>query len=205
MNGFTPQYLVDFVPLPRPHLYGTNLINDLYPIFCRNDRFQNSFFPDAVKSWNDIGPEMRDAKSISIFKSNILNLVRPKCRSIFKLHHPIGLKYMFQLRVGLSALKAHKKAHNFLDTPSDICSCGTGSENNDHYFLKCPNYTAQRTTLFSEINPFLQQLPNLLPHDDSKLIHFLLYGIEGLNTIQNSKILKATISYILNTGRFSVN
>ena len=205
MNGFTPQYLVDFVPLPRPHLYGTNLINDLYPIFCRNDRFQNSFFPDAVKCWNDIGPEMRDAKNISIFKSSILNLIRPKCRSIFKLHHPIGLKYIFQLRVGLSALKAHKKAHNFLDTPSDICSCGTSSESNEHYFLKCPNYTAQRITLFSEINPILQQFPNLSPHDDSKLTHYLLYGIEGPNTVQNRKILNATISYILNTGRFSGN
>ena len=43
MNGITPQYLVDFVPLLQPHLYGTNVI----------------------KCLNDIGPEMRNAKSLS--------------------------------------------------------------------------------------------------------------------------------------------
>ena len=56
MNGLTPQYLRDYVPNPRLHLYGTNPTNDLYPIFCRSERFQNSFYPDAVKCWNNIGP-----------------------------------------------------------------------------------------------------------------------------------------------------
>ena len=44
INNSTPQYLREPVPSPRNHLYGTSNTNDLYPIRCRTQRFQNSFF-----------------------------------------------------------------------------------------------------------------------------------------------------------------
>ena len=202
MNGMTPQYLVDYVPPPRPHLYGTNHTNDLYPIFCRNERYQNSFYPDAVKCWNEIGPELRNAPSLPIFKSQLLSIIRPECKSVFKIHSPDGLKYIFQLRVGLSALKAHKKAHNFRDTPFDICHCGTESETSEHFLLRCPFFLNQRISLLSTVNPIIQKAISI-PLDDLTMTKYLLYGLVGLNIENNRLILKATIDFIISSSRFS--
>ena len=37
----------------------------------------------------------------------------PPKKSIFGIHDHCGIKLLFQLRVGLSPLKGHKKNHNF--------------------------------------------------------------------------------------------
>ena len=83
-----------------------------------------------------MGPAIRDTPTLKLFKSKVLNIVRPDKKSIFNIHNPAGIRYIFQLRVGLSFLKAHKKAHNFIDTPDDTCACATGSESNIHFLLK---------------------------------------------------------------------
>ena len=66
--------------------------------------------------------------SINILKNHILSLIRPNQKSIFGIHDPLGLLYLFQLRVGLSSLRYHNKHHNFIDTPSDKCFCNNGIE-----------------------------------------------------------------------------
>ena len=68
MNGLTPQYLFDPVTPPRTHLYGTSTTNDLHPMKCRTQRFKNSFFPDGIDCWNNIGPEIRKIETLSSFK-----------------------------------------------------------------------------------------------------------------------------------------
>ena len=122
MHGQTPQYLVDPVPPLRRHLFGTNIRNELHPMCWRTQRFKNSFYPDAVKNWNNIGPEMRQTDEISTFKSTLKAMIVPEEKSIFKIHSQ-DLRYLYQLRVGLSPLRAHKFRHNFLDTSSDMCTC----------------------------------------------------------------------------------
>ena len=54
--------------------------------------------------------------------------MRHKYKSVFNIHDPKGIKYLFQLRMNLSPLRSHKKHHNFADTPSDICACNQGIE-----------------------------------------------------------------------------
>ena len=78
IKNLTPQYLRDPVPSPRSHLYGTSNTNDLHPMYCRTQRFQNSFIPDAVKCWNNIGPEIRKIDSLSCFKSTLTQIIKPK-------------------------------------------------------------------------------------------------------------------------------
>ena len=107
MNGLTPQYLVDPIPMPRRHLFGRRITNDLYQFHWRNNRFLHSFYPDSVKNWNNLGPEIRNIESISLFKKTILKTIKPQKRSIFKLHDTNGVKFIYQLRVGLSPLRHH--------------------------------------------------------------------------------------------------
>ena len=77
---------------------------------------------------------------MDIFKRHILSLVRPEKRSIFGIHDPSGLRILFQLRVGLSTLRYHKKRHNFIDTPSDKCCCNHGPEDINLFFVSTLYY-----------------------------------------------------------------
>ena len=50
------------------------------------------------------------AVSLSVFKTNILKLIRPLKNDTFCVYDPKGIKRLFQLRVGLSPLNDHKEA-----------------------------------------------------------------------------------------------
>ena len=153
-------------------------------------------------SWNNIGPELRSAKSLSIFKKNILKIIRPEKKDLFNIHNPNGIKWIFQLRVGLSPLKSHKKLHNFKDTPDDTCQCNLNAENTQHFLLKCPNYNAQRKVLFETLNPIVLS-NNIHNLNDNRMVHLLLYGYEKLKFHENQTVLNGTINFIERTGRFS--
>ena len=202
MTGLTPEYLRNPIPSLHGHLFGDRYTNVLNTLFCRTDRFQNSFFPDSITMWNDLGPELRGAESLSVFKRNILKIYRPVKKSLFNIHDPIGTKWIFQLRVGLSPLKSHKKSHNFQDTSDDTCICALNAETSDHYLLHCPNFVVQRRILFQTLNPILLT-KNLRFLDDRNLIHLLLYGHEKFDHQTNQIILKATIYFIQKSSRFS--
>ena len=108
-NNMTPLYLRNNLPRERMPLY-VNQSTSYYEFFCRTSKYKNSFFPDVIKSWNNLGPELQTALSLSNFKNKLTNLIRPNSKSIFKIHDPLGIKFLYQLRVGLSPLKCHKKA-----------------------------------------------------------------------------------------------
>ena len=204
MNGQTPQYLVDPVPVPRRHLFGRHPTNDLYEFSCRTQRFRNSFYPDSVICWNKLNPDIRKIDTLKKFKESILKEIKPLPKSIFNLHDPNGVKYIYQLRVGLSPLREHKYRHNFLDTPCDLCSCGTGVESTEHFLLKCPSFMEPRKDLLQITNllvePKIQSLHTL---DNTCLTEILLYGHKSLNPSQNKSLLSATIDYICKTERFN--
>ena len=201
MNGLTPQYLVDPIPMPRRHLFGRHVTNDIYCFSYRNDRFLYSFYPDAVNSWNALDADVRKTETLSGFKKIIMKSIQPKKRSVFNVHDENGIRHIFQLRVGLSSLRAHKRNHNFKDTPDDRCPCGIGIETTEHFLLKCSLYQTQRETLLSSINPIIS---SVIPENTSNnLAEILLYGNEKLDHHQNKIILMATISFIKATGRLS--
>ena len=202
MNGLTPDYLKIPIPSLHGHLFGYRKTNVLDTIFCRTDKYQNSFFPDSVMLWNDLGPQLRGAESISIFKKNLLKLYRPVKKSLFNIHDPNGIKWIFQLRVGLSSLKSHKMNHNFQDTPNDTCNCSLNAETSHHFLLHCPNYINQRQELFHVLNPIML-VNNMHVFDDNNLIQLLLYGHVKLKFHENQRILKSTINFIRKTFRFS--
>ena len=202
MNGPSPEYMKTPLPPPRRHLYGDRSTNVLHEIPCRTDRYRNSFYPDAVNSWNNIGPELRSAESLSIFKTNLLKIIRPEKRNIFGIHDPIGLRWLFQLRVGLSPLRHHKKSHNFLDTPSDLCSCTIDAETTKHFLLICQNYANERTVLLNLVNPLLTGL-NMTNLSDDKITQILLYGYQSFAVKDNEKIVKACLQFIKTSGRFT--
>ena len=55
----------------------------------------NSFFHDAIASWNLFMEifKYKDVPSIGILKNDILFLIRPESKSFFKIHDPVGLSF----------------------------------------------------------------------------------------------------------------
>ena len=104
-----------------------------------------------------------------------------------------------RLRVNFSPLNEHKFMHNF-DYLSPICICGTGKEDNEHYLLQCPRFTAQRQDLLGQVSDVGYDVASMNSKD---LCHLLLYGNPNESTFANRIILEATISFIKTSGRFN--
>ena len=190
------------IPKPLSLLYGKRRENVLHDIKYRTVSFANSFFPDSVKNWNNIGVEFRQINSLSKFKKEIRCLFVPKKKSVFSIFHPHGIKKLFQLRVGLSPLKKHKYDHKFDDTPRSLCDCGKASEDIEHFFFKCPFFSVCRVSFMENVLKFLS-LKNVAHQNLKDLTHICLYGHSSLNDEVNKSILVETIAYILATNRFS--
>ena len=89
-NDLTPLYLKEDIPQPIPFLRRENV---LHGIPCRTNRFFNSFYPDTIRSWNNIGFELWNCETISKFKPH----TSPQ-KSVFGIHDPHGIRILFQLR-----------------------------------------------------------------------------------------------------------
>ena len=136
----------------------------------------------------------------SPLRTYISPFFRPKKRSIFDIHDTLGVHYLFQLKVGLSPLRSHKKRHNFIDTPSENCNCNQSVESTSHFLFECPFFATQRVTLAGSVIGIL--LRNNLNHLGNDLLVYL-YGHDSMSDRDNKTLLQSTIKYIKDTQRFS--
>ena len=81
----TPPYLKDPIPPIRSHLFGSRSVNVINEIRCKSKSYSNSFYPDSIRCWNKIGPELRNSPNLKSFKRGILALVRPPPKRIFDI------------------------------------------------------------------------------------------------------------------------
>ena len=117
--------------------------------------------------------------------------------TLFLVYDPDSLRTIFQLRLGLSPLRSHKKPHNFIHTPSDICPCKHGVEDIHHFIISCPFYDNLRA---APVNDMIQRNSVVLPGNE---IDLYLYGHPSLNDSDNNKILSCTIKYLKEIHRFN--
>ena len=200
INVMTPSYLKDKLPPnKRAYLFSADICNTLREIRCRSSRFMNSFYPNGVASWNIIIKHFDTMPPISKLKEYLLSLFRPNIKSTFNIYDPIGLRYIFQLRLRLSPLRNHKWRHNFIESISNICICNQGIENIDNFLFSCPLFITQRTSLITTVNEIAQK-NNLHVINQP---HFYLYDHHSLNDSENKKIILSTIKYIKDTRRFT--
>ena len=105
-NNMTPSYLRDKLPPNHRLLYRCKNSNIFHEIRCNTSRYKNSFFLDAIISWNNIITNFQNVPSFTSLKAHILSLIRPKAKSTFGL---LGLRFLFQLRVDLNPLRNHNR------------------------------------------------------------------------------------------------
>ena len=146
LSIFSISFFQAFTPLAHLEILKT------YPFSKQNIIFfKNLFFTSAVIEWNSLEHNIRKVGSFSVFKNNILKLLRPTPNSIFNCENHRGFKLTTRLRVGLSLLREHKFKLSFQDTLNLICSCGFDDEQTSHYVLHCPMYNDESHTLLRTI------------------------------------------------------
>ena len=106
---------------------------------------------------------------------------------------------MNRFRLGLSHLREHKLKHSFQDSINSLCNYGYKVKSAIHFFLHCPLFTNERTTLFSTLHKLDS---NMFNNTDSILTNISIFGKESLNTNQNMTILIATMEFILSWNLF---
>ena len=169
-------------------------------MLTQNTTFSKTlFFPSAIIEWGNLDPHLRKSENFLVFKSNILKFIRPSPNSVYNCHNPRGICLITRLRLGLSHLREHKFEHGFQDTLNPLCSCGNDVESTEHFLLHCPQFVNERRTLLSTLGNFNC---SLLENTSKVLTQTLLFGNTSLSPSDNSKILSATIDFILSTKRF---
>ena len=146
----TLTYLKGKLPPCRHHF----LVHVFREIRCRTCRYSYSFFPDAISSWNTFICHFEYFPTFNYLKNYVIGCHRPKGKPVFDIHDP-GLRYLFQLRLGLSPLRSHKYRYNFVDTPSDKCLCRLGTEDTRHFLFSCPFYTTKREAMVGSVKVIL--------------------------------------------------
>ena len=144
---------------------------------------------------NNLDTELHERKSLETFKKCITSVIKSPQKSLFRIYNPRGTGYIFQLGVGLSPLRSHKKRHNFQETRG----CTTANETTEHYILLCPLYRAHRLKMTASIMLILLQNDLLYLESNPKLY---LYGCSTLCSPDN-RIILSVIKYIIETNRFS--
>ena len=114
INNQSPRYLFQLVPSSNTRYFSRNSEN-IAQLWTKHDFLKNSFFPSTIKEGNNLDPQIKKSKSISILKSNILTFIWPKLNSVYYCLNPKGIKLLTRLRLGLSHLFEHKFKHSFQD------------------------------------------------------------------------------------------
>ena len=100
-------------------------------------------------------------------ESKISNFIRPSPNSVFDIRNPKGIKLITRLILGLSHLREIEFKHSFQDTLNPLCNCGQHIESTTHFFLHCPFFFNDRSTLLSTIRSLDSSLilPIMISHN----------------------------------------
>ena len=163
-------------------------------------RFKNTFFPFCYIQWNELTPALKDCASSSSFKTNYIKSIRPpKCETFGIIDHK-GIPLLTRMSVEFSDLRDHRFNHNF-NCISPTCKCEMEPESNEHFLLRCPNYSSSRSILLSNIAIAVND--EILNFPQDHLSRILLFGSPSFNSITNKRILEITLHFIKSTGRFN--
>ena len=201
INNLTPLYMKEPIPPLQQSNYSLRNQDVIGQIRARTEKFLSSFYPNCICEWNKLDPEIRLAPSVAVFKAKLLSKIRPPAKSIFCIHDPIGLGYLFQLRVGLSKLNFHKFNHNFRDTVNPMWPTNDGIEDTEHFLLLYPSFYIQRRDLLAGASELLRPFVRINTLPNNVLVQYLLYGNKELPDDVNKNLLELTLNFIHKTGR----
>ena len=115
LKNKSPPYLFNLIS-SSSRMHTTRNSNNITPFKVRH-----IFFASVISEWNKLDLEICDSASLEIFKTHLLNFIRPNANNVFNINNLSGLKFLTCLRTGFSYLKEHKFKHNFQDSVDPLC------------------------------------------------------------------------------------
>jgi hypothetical protein len=116
----------------------------------RTTTYQNSFYPQSIKDWNELEVGIRNCETIGSFKDH---LKRRSSYTINKLDHHNSNKAAInqtRRRLGLSGLSFQRFDYKHIDSP--MCDLrNTVKEDTTHFFLTCPSHNAFRNDILNGV------------------------------------------------------
>ena len=198
-NTQSPDFLFQHIPSERVVNYNLRNPFVLKQSVGRTSRYSNTYFQNCIKEWNLLDIFVRNYPTLSQFKHNLIQIIRPPKRSTFGIHDVEGLKLLTRLRVKFSDLREHRFRHNFrCNSPN--CLCGKGIEDNEHFLLHCHRYGSSRRAFLDRVSSSVNF--DIKAFSSSDLCNLLLYGDPRLNLHINRFILESTLHFINQTKRF---
>ena len=192
INKIYPDYLYDLLTPTQNTTYNLRNIHQFQPRRSRLKSSTNSFFPASVRAWNQLPAYTRNATSLNLFKSKVQSNLKPSLYNTL-CTGKYGIQ-LTRLRLGLSALNAHRFRYNFIESPN--CNHCNQSETTHHYFFVCPSYPDARLTLLNRLSTEL----DLNLNDKNILLQIMLHGI--METRHYPLLLEIIYEYIAATDRF---
>ena len=109
------------------------------------------------------------------------------------------MKLITRFWLSLSHLRERKFKHSFQDKINPLYCCGHDIGSTTHFFFQCPFFINERRTLLSTVHSLDSKLLDCIDYD---LTQTLLFGNTSQASSNNSKIINASIDYILSSIRF---
>lgn len=192
VSGEAPAYLKDAIPQPNAEQNRYSLRNEhnYTPPRTRTSAFHNSFFCKTIRDWNNLPSNTQTSESFDSFKLK-LNSENVKAPEWLQSGERYPSIIHARLRMLCSPLNDHLYSTvHVIDSPK--CLCGHFRENNKHYLLDCPLYTAERATMTQELAllDFEPTLSNLLNGNNS---YSKELNVKGFKVVQD---------YIRSSNRF---
>ena len=192
-----PSYLFDIIPKVLSTRTTRNHNN--IPLFnVKHEFFRNFFFPSTVTECNNLD-NIRNSELVSLFKKQILKIIRPSPNSTFNVHNPHRIKLLTRLRLG-QVICVNTNLDTISKTPQNYFATEVGILKQIFTsFSHCSNYSNQRKTLFENVSNIKRSLLN---QNDSIIVETLLFVSNSLNDEENALKIESTIEYIITTERF---
>jgi hypothetical protein len=122
----------------------------------RTTTYQNSFFPQTIKDWNELDLSTRSLLTTQSFKDTLKKTTGFKVNKLYCHNNSKAAIAQTRMRLGLSGLSAHRHNYKHIDHPT-CPTCGAKTEDPTHFFLLCPTFEAPRPTLIRETCDILQK------------------------------------------------
>jgi len=211
LNNLTQPYLRSVCPNYVANVTHYNLRNATHLVIpkCRTSSFQNSFFPTTVHDWNELDEDIRNCATLESFKNKLKKLFYINAKSFYHSYSSgYAGKNLTRIRLGLSFLNSHQKNYGFSRIKS-CPSCNHKDENETHFFLNCPSYSAARKMMLRGLAEILTpgvHYSFILPNNNkgrAYLLNIILHGNIKLTKGENLNILKTVEKFIDQTARFT--
>ena len=191
-NNQVPNYLSKLLPHQNQDckVYALRNRKNLAIPQARKNLLKLSFIHTAVKLWNGLDNAIKQAPSLSKFKSELKKTQRAK--NVLNYYGKRWVSIMHsRLRIGCSKLNYDLSFNLHIPDIDPGCECGALLEDANHYFVNCPRFNKERIELKLKV----ETLTNFN-------VNVLLSGSPTLKYTENTVIFDAVHRYIMETRRF---